>query len=159
MSMLGTKPSMTPVRLGLTKKFRRKTDADGGDQGDDERLDIAEPLVLQVKHGQHVRAHDHATPDQRNAEEKLKPDRRADHLRQVARRNGDLAQNPQKPDHRHRIMVPAGLGQVPSRGHAQLDAQVLEQDRHEVGNQDDAQEQEAEFRAARKSVAQLPGSM
>ena len=34
-------------------------------------------------------------------------------------------------------MVAAGLGDIASGGDAQLDAEMLEQDRHEIGNQDE----------------------
>ena len=34
-------------------------------------------------------------------------------------------------------MIAAGLGQIAAGGDAELDAQVLEQDRHQVGDHDD----------------------
>ena len=61
---------------------------------------ISGTLLLQIKDGQHVGARDDATPDQRNAEEQLQRDGRADHLGQIARGDGDFAENPQKPDGR-----------------------------------------------------------
>ena len=45
-------------------------------------------------------------------------------------------------------MVAAGLGEVASGGDAEFDGQVLEQDRHEVGQHDDGQQSVAELRAA-----------
>ena len=47
-------------------------------------------------------------------------------------------------------MIAAGLRQIASRGDAELDAQMLEQDRHEIGDHDDGQQRVAELRAARQ---------
>ena len=47
-------------------------------------------------------------------------------------------------------MIATGLGQVAASGNAQLDTQVLEQDRHEVRNHDDRKERVAKLRAARQ---------
>ncbi len=48
------------------------------------------------------------------------------------------------------VMVAAGLRQIASGGDAELDAQMLEQNRHEIGNHDDGQQRVAELRAAGK---------
>ena len=48
------------------------------------------------------------------------------------------------------IVIAAGLGQVAAGGDAELDAEMLEQDRHEVGDHDDGEQRVAEFRAARQ---------
>ena len=45
-------------------------------------------------------------------------------------------------------MIAAGLGEVATCGDAKLDAQMLEQDRHEIGNHDDHQQGVAKLRAA-----------
>ena len=72
------------ARLG-ENQLRREADADGRDQRDHQRLDVAETFVLQIKHGEHIQRGDDATPDQRDAEEQLqarwpsrrpRPDRR-----------------------------------------------------------------------------------
>ena len=45
-------------------------------------------------------------------------------------------------------MIAAGLGEIASGGDAELDAQMLEQDRHEIGDHDDGQQRVAKLRAA-----------
>ena len=82
--------------------------------------------------------------------QQIQSDGKADHLREVARGDGQLAQYPQEPHRRPRVVVAARLREVAARGDPQLDAQVLQQDRHQVGNHDDGQEAVAEFRPARE---------
>ena len=95
-------------------------------------FDVTEAFALQKQHREHVRRRDDATPDERNSEEQLQRNGRADDFGQIARRDGDFAKDPQKPDGRRRVMVTAGLCQVASRGDAELDGQMLEQNRHEI---------------------------
>ena len=45
-------------------------------------------------------------------------------------------------------MIAAGLGEIATGGDAEFDAQMLEQDRHEIGNHDDSQERVPELGAA-----------
>jgi hypothetical protein len=47
-------------------------------------------------------------------------------------------------------MIAAGLGQIPAGGDAELDAQMLEKDRHEVRDHDDGKQGVAELSAARQ---------
>jgi hypothetical protein len=54
-------------------------------------------------------------------------------------------------------MIAAGLGQVAPRRYAQFDAQMLEQNCHEVGNHDNSQEGIAELRAARQIGGPIAG--
>src|SRR5207245_4009838 len=58
------------------------------------------------------------------------------------------AENPETPDGRCRVVVPARLREVASGCDAEFNAQMLEQDRHEVRNHDDDKERVAEFRAS-----------
>ena len=88
-----------------------------------------------------------------------KRDGRADHFGKIARGDGDFAKNPQKPDCRRRIMIAAGLREITSGGDAELDAQMLEQDRHEIRDHDDRQQCVTKLAPPARSVAQLPGSM
>ena len=69
---------------------------------------------------------------------KLQRDGRTDHFGQIARGDGDFAKDPKHHDRRLRIMIAAGLREVASGGDAELDAEMLQQDRHQVGDQDDA---------------------
>ena len=45
-------------------------------------------------------------------------------------------------------MIAAGLRQVASRDHPELDAQVLEQDRHQIGDHDDGKKRVTKLRPA-----------
>jgi hypothetical protein len=47
-------------------------------------------------------------------------------------------------------VIAAGLRQITSGGNAQFDGQVLEQNRHEIGNHDDGQQRVTKLRAAGK---------
>ena len=130
-----------PTKFGLEKiNSAREASGDGRNERDNQRFDVTKTLLLKVKNGQHIERGNAATPHQRNTEEKLQGDGRADHLGQIARGNRDFAKNPKKPNRRRRVMIAASLREIASGGHAQFDAQMLEQDRHEVGEHDDKQE-------------------
>ena len=92
---------------------------------------------MQIQNGQHVRRRDDAAPDQRNSKKQLQCDGRADDFREVAGGDGDFAEQPEKPDGRRGIMIAAGLRQIASGGDAELNGQMLEQNRHQIGNHDD----------------------
>ena len=62
------------------------------DQADDERFDVAEAAMLKEEHDEHVERGEAHAPDERKAEEEIERDGRANHFREVARRDGDLAQ-------------------------------------------------------------------
>ena len=53
-------------------------------------------------------------------------------------------------------MVAAGLGEIAPGGYPQFDAQVLEQNGHEVGQQDDGEEGVTELRPARQVGGPVP---
>ena len=137
---IGNKPQEDAGRAGLGKdQFSGKTTSDGGDKSDHNSLDIAKAFCLQIQHQEHIGRSNDATPHQRNSEEKLQPDGRADNLRQIASSDGELAKNPEKPDGRCRVVIATGLGKVAARGHPEFDAQMLEQDGHQIGDHDDSQ--------------------
>ena len=79
-----------------------------------------------------------------------KRDGRADDFRQIAGRDRDLAEDPEEDDGRLGIMIAAGLGEVASGGDPELDAEMLQQDRHEIGDHDDAEQRVTKLRAARQ---------
>ena len=106
------------------------------------------PLVLQQQDQQHVERGKTDAPDQRDSEQQVQRDGRADYLGQVARRDRDLAQHPQHEADRPRIVVAARLRQIASGGDAELERERLEQNRHQVRQQDDAEQGVAEARPA-----------
>ena len=140
------------------EQLGHKTGADGGDQRDDQGFHRAEPAVLQQQNNHHIEHRDDAAPDQGDPEEELEGDGGADHLGEVAGRNGQLAEHPQAHAHGFGMPFPAGLGQVAPGGHPQFDAQMLEQDGDQVGDEDHRQERITEPRPAaevRRPVARV----
>src|SRR6266576_6810065 len=117
------------TRLGKNELCGKAT-ADGGDEGDNQSLDVTETFRLQEKHRQHVESGNDAAPDKRDTEKKLQGDGGTDHFRQIASRDGYFTENPKKPDRGWRVMISAGLGQVAPCRYAQFDAQMLEQNCH-----------------------------
>ena len=81
---------------------------------DDQRFDVAEPVLLQVEDEQHVERRQAHAPDQRQAEQQVERDRRADDLRQIAGGDRDLAEQPQ---HERRPAASSDRGRpAPDRG-------------------------------------------
>ncbi len=93
------------------------------------------------------RGEQHAV-QQRNVEEQIQCDGRAQHFGQVAGRDRDLAQNPERIGNRPRIRFAAGLRQVALRHDSQTRAQSLQQDGHQVRQHQHPQQLVAEARAA-----------
>src|ERR1044072_5258191 len=123
---IGNKAEEDTGRAGFGEdQFSGKTTSDGGDKSDDNSLDITKSFSLQIQHQEHIGRGNDATPNQRNSEEKLQPNSRADNLRQIAGSDGELAKNPEKPDGRCRVMIAAGLGKVAASDHPEFDAQML----------------------------------
>ena len=131
------------------EELHREADRDRADQHDDEGLEPPEPLVLEQEDQQDVEGGEDHAPEQRNAEQQVQRDGRADDLGQIAGRDGDLAEDPEHEADRPRVVVAAGLGQVAAGDDPQLQRERLEQDRHEVGEEDHAQERVSEACATR----------
>ncbi len=145
----GDETEQDAAEAGLGKnQLGGEARADGGDERDDQRLDVAKAFALQIEDGEDIERGDDAAPDERDVEEKLQGDGRADDLREIAGGDGHLAQDPEEPDGGPRIMIAAGLREVATGDDAELDAQVLQQDRHEIRDHDDREERVAELRAA-----------
>ena len=96
---------------------------------------------------------------QRNVEQQVERDGRAQHFGQVAGRDGDFAEDPQRDVDGARIGFAAGLRQVAAGDDAQARAQGLQQDRHGVRHDQHPEQPVAERAPPSRSVAQLPGSM
>ena len=97
----GNEAKQNAGRAGLGEnEFGCETTADGGDEGDDDGLDIAKAFCLQIQDQQHIQGSDDAPPHQGNAEKELQPDGRANHFRQITCGDGKLAKNPEEPDRR-----------------------------------------------------------
>ncbi len=126
----------------------RKADEDHDQQRDNEGFQRAEAALHQEQDEKCVRRRDERPDDQRNAEEQIERDRRADHLGEVAGNDRRLAGEPERNVDRARVMRPAGLSEIAIRGDAEPRRERLQQDRHQVREQDDGEQRVAEFRAA-----------
>src|SRR6266702_1845117 len=102
-------------------EFGRETAADDCDERYDDRLDITKAFRLQIQYEHHVRRRDDATPHQRNSKQQLQSDGRTHNLSQIARCDGQLADDPEKPDDWRRVMIAARLREVASCGDTQFD--------------------------------------
>ena len=133
-----------------------EAETDCRDQGDDECLETPESLLLQRQDQQHVQRREYHAPDQRNTEQQLQRDCGADDLRQVAGGDGDFAEHPERERHAARVVIAACLCQVASGDDAQLERQRLQKDRHQVRQQDHAEQHVAEAGAAGEVGGPVP---
>ena len=147
-SACGIKPASTAGRCGREKKSSEAKQRDRHDEHGRRSLRSAEAFILKEKNHHHIDRGDEAAPDQRDAEEQLEPDRGADDFGQIARGDGDLAEDPEENHGRLRIVIAAGLREVAAGRDAELHAEMLEQDRHQVRDQDDGEQRVAKLRAA-----------
>ena len=128
----------------------RKADRDHDQQRDDEGFEEAKALVHQQQQQEGVERGDQRAADQGNAEQQFQRDRGADHLGQIAGDDRRLAGEPQQEIDRPRIGGAAGLRQIAIGGDAEPRRQRLQQDRHQVRQQDHRQQRVAKLRTARE---------
>ena len=95
---------------------------------------------LQGQQQQHVEGGDEDGPEERNVEEQVDRHGAAQHLGQVAGRDGDLADEPVRPARPRRVEVAARLGQVLAGDDAQPRGEDLHDDRHEARQGHDPQQ-------------------
>jgi len=112
--------------------LEQEASANRGDEYHDERLEQPEPPLLQVQHREDIQRSDRDPPRQWKAEQQVQRDRRADDFRQVARRDRDLAYDPEEQGDGPRIVVATCLRQVPARHDAEFCSETLQQDRHQI---------------------------
>ncbi len=132
--------------------------ARGGDEGDDERLEEPEALVLQEQDDEHVERRDRDAEREGDAEEEIERDRGPDHLGEVAGGDGQLAEDPERERDGLRVVVAARLGEVAAGDDAELGGEPLEEHRHQVGDENDAEQRVPERGAAgqvRRPVARV----
>ena len=110
---------------------------DGADEGNDQRLDVAESPALQEENEQHVESGDEHAVEEGDVEEELEGNGRADDLGQVAGGDGHFSAQPEHKADPGTVVLVAHLGEIALGGHAQLERQALQQDGHEVGGHDD----------------------
>ena len=91
---------------------------------------------------------------ERQAEQQVERDGRADHFGEIARGNRDLAEDPENDGHRARVVVAARLRQVAPARDAEAHRERLQQDRHQVRQEDHAEQRVAV--AARRRRGRSP---
>jgi len=137
----------SPIRIGK-RNLDREADGNDAEQGDDERLDPAEPEPLKVEDEEDIQRGDDHTDLKRNAEDKVQPDRCADHFGDVGRDDGDFSHEPQAKRDGLRERIAAGLGEVPSGSDRETCAKRLKDDRHDVRHEGDDQQRITELGTA-----------
>ena len=138
---------LAPIGIGHGD-LNAEADGDDQEQRHHERLDITEAELLHPQDQKHVERGEQHADLERNAEQEIEPDRRADHLGQIGGADGELGERPERNGDIAREGVAAGLRQVAARGDAEPDAERLQHDRHQVRQQRDGQQRVAELRAA-----------
>ena len=103
------------IGMGLrqNKNFDEKTNPNGEDENQDDRLNEPHPQSLQGQQQQHIEGGNEDGPRQRNAKEEIDGHRAAQHFSQVASANGNLTGEPVRPARPRRVEVAARLGQNP----------------------------------------------
>ena len=114
-----------------------EADGDDPEHDDDEGLDPAEAELLHPQDEEHVERGEDDADLERNAEQKIEADRRADHLGQVGGADGELGERPERIGDPAREGVAAGLREIAPRGDTEPGAERLEDDRHDVGEERD----------------------
>ena len=96
---------------------------------------------------QHVECRNDRAKEERDAKEDLQRDGRAEELGQVHRDDAQLGGNPEELPDGRRITLPAGLREVEAGRDIEADTQMLEQDGHQVRQQDHPEQRVTELRA------------
>ena len=117
--------------------FDREADGDDDQQRDDKGFQLTEAALVEHQDQQHVGGGDADTEHERDAEQKLQGDGRADHLGQVAGDDRHLAHQPQEDTDRPAVMLATGLRQVQPGNDAEPGGERLQQHRHQIGKEND----------------------
>ncbi len=118
------------------------------DQRKDEGLDGANAEALEPEQQQRIGGGEDDADEQRNVEEQVERDGRAQHFSQVAGGDGDFRKHPQRDGERTRIGFAAGLRQVAPVDDAEPRAERLQQNGHGVRHDQHPQQTVPETRAA-----------
>ncbi len=124
----------------------RKADRDDEQQRDDEGFEKTKALVHQKQQQEGVKRRQQRPADQGNAEQQFQCDRSPDHFGQIAGDDRRFAGQPQQQIDRPRIGGAAGLREIAVGNDAKPGCECLQQDRHQVGDQNDRQQRVAKPR-------------
>jgi hypothetical protein len=118
--------------------------ADRRDEEKDEPLHLADAEALDREEHEDVERGDDHARHEGDAEQQVEADRGAENLGEVARRDRDLAEDPERVGDGARVGVAAGLRKVPPRDDAETGAEGLEENRDEVRHEENPDELIAE---------------
>ena len=144
----GPSPPKTFATFGFARKTWVERQHDEADEARDHRLEPAEASRLEGKDAEGDDAGDDAGEEERDAEEQVETERRTEELGQVGRHGDHLGLDPEAHRHRARKTRAAHLGQVHAGGDPELGAHGLDEHRHQVGGDDDPEQEVAELGAA-----------
>ena len=136
-----------PNRAG-EKDFVGKTASDGGDQRHDESLDNTEAAALKGQDDQNIEPGNKYAGEKRQAEEEFESHCGAENFREIASGDGNFANDPKRYRSPAGIMLAASLGQVAASGDAELGGERLKKHRHEIADENDAEQGVAKFRSS-----------
>ena len=128
------------ARLRQDEDLDEVAGADRDDEEQDDRLDRAHAVPLEREQEEDVQPGDDDRPEERNMEEQVERDRAPQDLREIARGDGDLAQEPVGPAGPSRVPVAARLCEILPGDHPQARRERLHEDGHEAGESDDPEE-------------------
>jgi hypothetical protein len=114
-------------------------------------------MILQVQNEQYVEHRDRHAPGERYAEQQVERDGGANDLRQIAGGDGDLTEHPEREAGGSREVIAAGLSEVATGDDAEFGGEALQQDRHEVRKQDDAEQRVPELRSSGEVSSPVAG--
>ena len=123
-------------------------DGNDADERGDHHLDRAKAAALQQQQDVGQRKGDQQTGEQRQAEQQTEADGGAEQFREVGRHGGDLAGDPHGIDQRAGEVSAAELCQALAGNDSEFGGERLKQHGHQIGQQNDPQQQIAELRAA-----------
>ncbi len=137
-------------RRGGSHDLDRKADTNHDQQRDDKGFEETKTLVHQQQQQEGVERRDQRAADQGDAEQKFQRNRGADHFRKVAGDDRGLAGHPEQEVDGSGKAGAAGLREVAVGDDAEPRGERLQQDRHQVRQQDHRQQRVAELGSARE---------
>ncbi len=122
------------------KDLEDKAQANDGNQEQDKALEFSHPEILNREEQHGVERGNNDAHQEGQPEEQIESYGGSEDLGQIARGDRDFCQDPEKVCNRSRVVVSAGLGEVPTRHDAKPRGQGLEKKGHHVGRQQDPQQ-------------------
>src|SRR5439155_17379501 len=126
-----------------------EAEEDDSEQRRDRELEGAKSAAAQLDEAEGDEAGHHAGDEERDVEEQVEPERRAEELGDVGGHRDDLGLYPHSPGRPARVVRPEALGKVAVGDDPELGRQVLDQHGHQVRREHHPEQEVAEAGAAR----------